>query len=71
MIIDCYLSVGCASEEALRKNIETSLALENVEASLNIYRIDDHRAEELGFSGSPSIFIDGKELQPQKAGGFT
>jgi hypothetical protein len=71
MIIDCYLSAGCASQEALRKNIEISLALEKVEGSLNIFRIDDLRAEELGLSGSPSIFINGNELQPQNGLGFT
>ena len=65
MKIDCYLSPGCASEEALRENIKRALAIEKLEAVMSIHRIDDDKAIAFGLSGSPSVFIDGKELQPQ------
>jgi hypothetical protein len=71
MKIDCYLSPECASEEALRENITRALAIEKIEAELSIHRIDDERAMALGISGSPSVFINGKELQPQGLVGFS
>ncbi len=71
MEIDCYLSAGCGSEEALRENITRALAMEMVEAKLNFHRIDDARAVALGLTGSPSIFINGEELQPQGQIGFS
>lgn len=71
MKIDCYLSPECASEEALRKNISCALAAEKVNADVNFYRIDDDNAVALGLSGSPSVFINGMELQPQGSVGFS
>jgi len=71
MRIDCYLSPECASEEALRENINRALAIEKVEADVSLQRIDDNRAMALGVSGSPSVFVNGKELQPQGSIGFS
>ncbi len=71
MRIDCYLSPECASEEALRKNITRALATEKIEAELSVYRIDNEKAIALGVTGSPSVFINGKELQPQGLVGFS
>jgi protein-disulfide isomerase len=71
MRIDCYLSPECASEEALRENIKQALAIERAEADLNIHRIDDNKAMALSVTGSPSVFINGKELQPQRLVGFS
>ncbi len=45
--------------------------MEKVEAKLSLHRIDDNKALALGVTGSPSIFIDGKELQPQGVIGFS
>jgi hypothetical protein len=71
MRIDCYLSRECVSEEALRENIKRALAIENAEADLSFHRIDDSKAMPLGVTGSPSVFINGKELQPQGLAGFS
>ena len=71
MNIDCYLSHGCGSREALRENITRALALEKVEAQVTYYTISDKDAVVLRLSGSPSVFIDGEELQPQKEIGFS
>jgi hypothetical protein len=71
MGIDCYLSPECGSEGALRENITQALATEEVEADVNFHRIDDEKAIALGLSGSPSVFINGKELQPQGLIGFS
>jgi len=56
MNINCYLSQNCGAEEALRKNIARTLAVEKVKAEVNFHRIDDEKAIAFGLSGSP---IDG------------
>jgi hypothetical protein len=71
MNIDCYLSPGCGAEEGLRENITRALALEKVDARVNFHRIEDEKAMALGLSGSPSVFFNEQELQPQKSVGFS
>ena len=65
------MSLGCGSENALRENITRALTIEKVEAEVNFQRIDDAKATALGLTGSPSVFINGKELQPQASVGFS
>ena len=69
--IDCYLSQGCQSEEALKTNIALAIQQEGIRANVNFHRINADEALSLGLSGSPSIFINGKELQPLGAAGFS
>jgi len=69
--IDCYLSPGCGSEESLRANLTRALAIEKIEAHVHFHRIDDANALALGLTGSPAVFINGKELQPQESIGFS
>jgi len=69
--IDCYVSQGCTSEEALKENIARALEAEKAHAEVVIHRIDNARASAMNLSGSPSIFINGEELQPQNTGGFS
>jgi len=69
--IDCYLSQGCASEGALKTNIALALEKEGLQAKVNFYRINDAEALSRGLSGSPSVFINGKELQPTGTVGFS
>jgi len=71
MKIDCYVSEKCGSEEALRKNIREALTLEGVEVEVNISVIDVLKAGSLGLRGSPSVFINGKEIQPVDIVGFS
>lgn len=71
MRIDCYVSPECASKEALLENIKQALAIEKVEADVSLHRIDNDKAMALGVTGSPSVFINGKELQPQGFVGFS
>ena len=71
MDIDCYLSPGSGSEEALQENITQALAIEKVKAEVNYHRIDDEKALAFGLSGSPSVFVDGREIQPQGKVGFS
>jgi len=69
--IDCYISQGCQSEGALKTNIDLALEKEGLQAKVNFYRINDAEALSLGFSGSPSVFLNGKELQPSGVAGFS
>ena len=71
MKIDCYISQGCGSEEALKENIVRALEAEKIHAEVVLHRISNEKAEELKLSGSPSVFIAGKELQPQGMAGFS
>jgi len=69
--IDCYLSQGCQSEEALKTNIASALEKEGIKAEVNFHRINNDEASSLGLSGSPSVFINGIELQPSGTTGFS
>ncbi|MDA8084750.1 MAG: hypothetical protein M0024_13920 [Nitrospiraceae bacterium] len=71
MKIDCYISQGCGSEDALKENIDRALEAEKIQAEVSIHRITDDKAAELKLSGSPSVFINGKELQPSGTIGFS
>jgi len=71
MKIDCYLSLGCASEDALRENIEQALNLEALDADVKFSRITEKEAEELGVKGSPSVLINGRDIQPVNTQGFS
>ncbi len=37
--IDCYLSQGCQSEEALKTNIAAAIEREGIKAEVNFHRI--------------------------------
>ncbi len=71
MQIDCYLSPECGSEDALRENIYRALAIERIEAEVKFHKTTAERAQAMGLTGSPAVFIDGKQLQPQDSTGFS
>ena len=71
MKIDCYISQGCGSEDALKENIDLALRAEKIKAEVGVHRISDEKAVEMRLSGSPSVFINGKELQPSGTIGFS
>ena len=71
LTIDCYLSQGCQSEDALKENIAIALEKEGLQAEVNFFRINDAEALSRGLSGSPSVFINEKELQPSGTVGFS
>jgi hypothetical protein len=71
MKIDCYLSTACGAENDLRENIFRALALEGIEAEVNFYRIDEREARHLALKGSPSVRINGEDIQPAEERGFS
>ncbi|MDA8165151.1 MAG: hypothetical protein M0017_09000 [Desulfobacteraceae bacterium] len=70
MHIDCYLAPGCGSEQGLRESIQAALRGEGVEAEVRFHRIEAGEAERLGLRGSPSVLIDGEDIQPAAVAGF-
>jgi hypothetical protein len=70
MRIECYISINCASKETLKENIYKALEMEKVDAEVIFSVINDLEAARCGFKGSPSVFIDGKDIQPIETPGF-
>ncbi len=64
-------TAGLGSEETLKENIVHALEAEGLHAEVGIHRISNEKAAELKLGGSPTVFIDGKELQPQGIAGFS
>jgi hypothetical protein len=65
------MSFGCGSEEELRDNISKALTLEKIEAKVKFYRITDDEADTKGLKGSPSVLVDGVDIQPADIIGFS
>jgi hypothetical protein len=54
---------GCPSWEAGLRNLKAALALENIDTSIELIKVEsDVDAESEKFLGSPSFRIDGKDL---------
>lgn len=70
MRIECYMSLRCGSEGALRENISVAMAQEGVEAEVVFRRVADREAEARGLRGSPSVLVNGKDIDPQEMPGF-
>lgn len=71
MKIDCYISLRCGSEDALKENISKALELEKISAEVSFFRVTEDEAKKLGLKGSPSVLIDGKDIQPVDIEGFS
>jgi hypothetical protein len=69
--IDCYLSPECQVEDPLRTNVLKALEGRGFDAEVNFFRVDDQTATNLKLKGSPSVFVNGIELQPIDSGGFS
>ncbi len=55
----------------LKKNIEEALIVEGLKAEVNFLRVDNTQANSMKLKGSPSIFINGVEVQPLNMEGFS
>ncbi len=66
MRIELLYYPECPSHERALELIHEALAQEGVSAEVAVVRIDTQtQAEQHRFIGSPTIRIDGRELQPQ------
>jgi hypothetical protein len=64
MKIECFLAEGCGSKGQLQENIERALLEEGTEASVSFRELSQEEAEELGIGGSPTVWVDGIDLEP-------
>jgi hypothetical protein len=70
MKIECFISLGCGSEPELRENVMRAVAEAAPGAEVLFLRITDEEAARLGLRGSPSVLIDGVDIQPLEMEGF-
>jgi protein-disulfide isomerase len=52
-------------------NLAEAIGREGTKAEVNVHRLNNEEALSLGLSGSPSVFINGKEFQPSGIAGFS
>jgi hypothetical protein len=58
---------GCPSYKKALENLRAALAEDNIEAEIKLIRVDSpEKAEALGFYGSPSIRVDGVDLEGKR-----
>jgi hypothetical protein len=66
MRIELLYYPECPSHERALELIRDALTLEGITADIEVIRIDtQEQAEQYQFVGSPTIRIDGREVQPQ------
>jgi len=60
---------GCPSYNVALKNLEEVLAEENFEADIEMINVDSlEKAAQFSFLGSPSIRVNGKDLESKNGG---
>lgn len=66
MNIDLLYFDGCPSWKNALENLQTALAAEGIQATIQLVRIDGpDEAERRRFLGSPSFQVDGVDLWPE------
>lgn len=68
MKIDCYLSEHCGSYHRLRENIDRALQELSLQAEVTFHTIYSDDAVALGIPGSPTVRVNGRDLQKTTAG---
>ena len=71
MKIDCYISQGCSSLEPLKANIEQALKEGGIAAETHYHRSSDEKAVEMKLTGSPTVLINAKDIDPGGTPGFS
>jgi len=64
MKIESFFSEGCGSKEKLKENIGQALLEEGMEAEVSYRVLSQEEAEQLGIGGSPTVWVDGQDLEP-------
>lgn len=62
--------MGCGSEPELRENLSEAVREAAPGAEVVFRRITDDEAARMGLRGSPSVLIDGRDIQPAELEGF-
>ena len=64
MKIECFLSEGCGSQDKLNENLQKALMEERIKTEVSFREISQKEAERLGIGGSPTVWINGQDLEP-------
>jgi hypothetical protein len=64
MKIECFLSEGCGSQGKLKENLQKALMEERIKAEVSFREISQKEAERLGIGGSPTVWINGRDIEP-------
>jgi len=64
MKIECFFSEGCGSKEKLKENIGKALSEEGVDAQVSFRELSQEEADGLGIGGSPTVWVNGQDLEP-------
>src|SRR5262249_31322795 len=68
--IELYFWAGCPSHPEALELLEAVLAERGIEAAIEVREVFTHeQAEELSFPGSPTILVDGRDVDPGGAQG--
>ena len=68
MKVELFYWEGCPSHPEALALLEAVLAERGIDAAVELRRVEtDEEAEELAFPGSPTIRIDGRDIDPQGA----
>lgn len=63
MKMDCYITHGCGSEAALRENVNKAVSFEDAAVEVQFHHVSDEEAVALGLRGSPSVHINGRDIE--------
>jgi len=58
------ISKGCESKEVMKRNVQQAILEEGIEAEVSFREVAQEEAEQLGMGGSPTIWINGRDLEP-------
>jgi hypothetical protein len=64
MKIECFFSEGCGSKEKLEENIQRVLLAEGMDVEVSFRVLSYEEAEQLGTGGSPTVWVNGQDLEP-------
>ena len=65
MRIDFLYFEDCPSHEQALERLQKVMSAEDVEANVEVTRVEtEERAQELEFTGSPTIRVDGEDIVP-------
>ncbi len=66
MRIECVVAEGCASVASLERNIRKALEEEGMEAEITVRVVGEEEARRMGIPGSPTVLINGEDLEGVK-----
>ncbi len=64
MKIECFFAEGCGSKDQLKENIGKALFEEGRAAEISFRVLSQEEAEQLGIGGSPTVWINGQDIEP-------